>query len=129
VKLRLPRGRWNLSLQYDSQVSLTVTAGGHNFTLPPSLDGMYLSEQGEASFWHAGSLRSTGGHVKVTVAASEPSSFQRFVGVRRQVWLGGIAATAGGPQTAPLHDACKRYVDHYVVGAKAPVGQAAASSG
>jgi hypothetical protein len=122
VKLRLPRGRWNLSLQYDSQVSLTVTAGGQSFTLPPSLDGMYLSEQGEASFWHAGPLRATGGRVKVTVTASEPSSFQRFVGVRRQVWLGGIAATAGGPQTAPLHDACKRYVDHYVVGGKAPVG-------
>jgi hypothetical protein len=124
VKMRLPRGRWDLSLQYDSQVSLEVSAGGRSFTLPPSLDGMYLSEQGKASFWHAGSVRSRGGKVNVTVTASEPSSFQRFVGVRRQVWLGGIAATMGKPHDVPLRDTCKRYVDHYV-----PAGQAAASGG
>jgi len=129
VKMPLRRGRWDLSLQYDSQESLAVTAGGHSFTLPPSLDGMYLSEQGKASFWHAGSVRSTGKPVKVTVSASDRSSFQRLVGVRRQVWLGAVAATAGSPQTAPLHDACKRYVDHYVVGAKAAASQAPPSSG
>jgi hypothetical protein len=129
VDMRLPRGHWNLSLQYDSQVSLVVSANGRGFTLPPSLDGMYLSEQGKASFWHAGSVQSQGGPVSVTVTASEPSAFQRFVGVRRQVWLGGIAATRGGPHDVALHESCKRYVDHYVVGGKASAGQAAASSG
>jgi hypothetical protein len=129
VKMRLPRGRWDLSLQYDSQVSLEVSAGGRSFTLPPSLDGMYLSEQGKASFWHAGTVQSKGGTVKVTVDASEPSSFQRFVGVPRQVWLGGIAATSGGPHTVQLHATCRRFIDHYVVGGKASAGQASASKG
>jgi hypothetical protein len=129
VKMRLPRGRWDLSLQYDSQVSLVVTAGDRTFTLPPSLDGMYLSEQGEASFWRAGSVASTGGPVKVTVSASEPSSFQRFVGVRRQVWLGGIAATAGGPHSVPLRDTCKRFIDHYVVRGKGASAKFSASKG
>jgi hypothetical protein len=129
VKMRLPRGRWDLSLQYDSQVSLEVSAGGRSFTLPPSLDGMYLSEQGKASFWHAGTVQSKGGTVNVTVDASEPSSFQRFVGVPRQVWLGGIAATSGGPHTVQLHATCRRFIDHYVVGGKASAGQASASKG
>jgi hypothetical protein len=125
----LPRGRWDLSLQYDSQVSLVVTAGGRSFTLPPSLDGMYLSEQGKAAFWRAGTVRSRGGTVKVTVAAQDPSSFQRFVGVRRQVWLGSIAATRGGPRTAPLHDTCERFVDHFLVGARGTGGARSASQG
>jgi hypothetical protein len=129
AKMRLPPGSWDLSLQYDSQVSLVVTANGRSFTLPPSLDGMYLTEQGKASFWRAGTVRSQGGQVRVTVSAAEPSSFQRFVGVRRQVWLGAIAATRGGPHTARLHDACKRYVDHYVAGDKASAGRPAPSSG
>jgi hypothetical protein len=129
VRMRLPRGRWDLSLQYDSQVSLVVTAGGRSFTLPPSLDGMYLSEQGQASFWSAGTLRSDGGLVKVTVSAQEPSSFQRLVGVRRQVWLGAIAATTGGPQSWPLHDTCNRFIDHFIVQGKGSAGEAQGSKG
>ena len=115
VRMRLPRGRWKLSLSYDSQVPLVVSAGDGSFTLPPSLDGMYLSEQGQGSFWRAGAVHSKGGAVQIKVSAEEPSSFQRFVGVRRQVWLGSVAATRGGPQTVALHDSCARYVDHYIV--------------
>jgi hypothetical protein len=74
-------------------------------------------------------VQSKGGTVKVTVDASEPSSFQRFVGVPRQVWLGGIAATSGGPHTVQLHATCRRFIDHYVVGGKASAGQASASKG
>jgi hypothetical protein len=129
VRMRLPRGRWNLSLQYDSQVSLVVTAGGDSVTLPPSLDGMYLSEQGKASFWPAGTVRSTGGVVKVAVSAQEPSSFQRLVHVRRQVWLGALAATTGKPRTVPLHDTCNRFIDHFIVRGKGTPGQAQASKG
>jgi hypothetical protein len=115
AQMRLPRGRWDLSLSYDSQVPLVVSGGDRSFTLPPSLDGMYLSEQGQAAFWQAGTLRSKGGRVTVTVRAEDPSSFQRLVGVRRQVWLGAVAATRGRPATAALHGTCDRFVDHYVV--------------
>jgi hypothetical protein len=127
VRMRLPRGRWDLSLQYDSQVPLVVTARGHSFTLPPSLDGMYLAEQGKASFWRAGTVRSGGGRVQVTVSAREPSGFQRLVGVSRHVWLGALAATSGGPSTAPLHDTCNRFIDHFIVRGKGTPGQARAS--
>jgi hypothetical protein len=114
--MRLPRGRWHLSLSYDSQVPLQVSSSGEAFTLPPSLDGMYLSEQGQGSFWRAGSVHSAGGTVQIKVTAEEPSSFQRFAGVRRQVWLGSIAASRGAPSTVSLHQSCARYIDHYVVG-------------
>ena len=57
---------------------------------------MYLSQQGQGAFWPAGTVRSNGGPVQIKVTAEEPSSFQNFVGVRRQVWLGSIAATRGG---------------------------------
>ena len=57
--LELAPGRWRLSLQYDSQVPLTVRAGGNSTRLPPSLDGMYLTHQGQGAYWAAGSV--TGG--------------------------------------------------------------------
>jgi hypothetical protein len=76
---------------------------------------MYLSEQGQAAFWRAGTLRSMGGPVTVTVRAEDPSSFQRLVGVRRQVWLGSVAATRGDATTIGLHGVCNRFVDHYIV--------------
>jgi hypothetical protein len=125
VRMRLPKGRWKLSLSYDSQVPLVVSAGDGSFTLPPSLDGMYLSNQGRGSFWRAGTVRSSGKPVTITVSAQKPGSFQRLVDVRRQVWLGSIAASRGGPETLPLHHSCARYVDHYIVQGPSTAGRAA----
>jgi hypothetical protein len=115
--LRLPRGRWRLSLQYDSQVPLTVRAGGNSIRLPPSLDGMYLTHQGEGAYWAAGSVAlRRPGRVRIAVDAHEPSSLQRFLGVRRQVWLGGIAATkVAPPRKVAIGNACGQYVDHYAL--------------
>jgi hypothetical protein len=112
--LNLRPGRWDLSLQYHSQVSLTVSAGGRHVTLPPSLDGMYLTHQAQGAFWPAGSLRTSRARpVKVTVSAAKPNRFQRLMGVRRQVWLGPLAATRPGSKQVPIHKACGRYLDHY----------------
>ncbi len=115
--LRLPPGRWRLSLQYDSQVPLTVRAGESSVRLPPSLDGMYLTHQGEGAWWSAGTIRvPKTGPVKVAVIAAEPSSLQDALGVERRVWLGGIAATRAVPaQSVPVGGACGRYVDHYLL--------------
>ena len=55
--LDLGPGRWRLSLQYHSQAPLTVRAAGSKVELPPSLDGMYLTHQGQGAFWPAGALR------------------------------------------------------------------------
>jgi hypothetical protein len=115
-KLRLRPGPWALSLQYHSQVPLTVSAPGLHTDLPPSLDGMYLTHQAQGAFWSAGILDATrGGPVTVTVSAKKPTRFQRALGVRRQVWLGPLAATRPGSTQVPLADACGRFVDHFTV--------------
>jgi hypothetical protein len=115
-RLRLGPGSWDLSLQYHSQVPLTVAAAGTRLQLPPSLDGMYLTHQAQGAFWPAGRLRvRKRGAVAVTVTAARPSAFQRLFGVRRQVWLGPLVATRPGSTTMPIRRACGRYVDHYTL--------------
>jgi hypothetical protein len=113
--LQLRPGRWALSLQYHSQVPLTVTGGGSHVELPPSLDGMYLTHQAQGAFWAAGNLRvAHRGPVRVQVSAAKPTRLQRLLGVRRRVWLGPMAATMPGSVTqVPIHRACGRYVDHF----------------
>ena len=114
-KLVLGPGRWRLSIQYNAQVPLTVHAGGTSKRLPPSLDGMYLTHQGEGAWWDAGTIAvKGGGPVTISVSAERPSRLQRLLGVRRQVWLGGVAASrATKAHTVPIGQACGRYVDHY----------------
>jgi len=113
--LELAPGRWRLSLQYHSQVPLTVSARGSEVELPPSLDGMYLTHKGEGAFWPAGRISVRGGDpVRVTVDAPRPSELQRDLGVDRGVWLGTLAATQPGLQRVPMRDACGRYVDHFI---------------
>ena len=118
-KLDLAPGRWQLSLQYASQVPITVDAGGSSVELPASLDGMYLTHPGENSFWDAGQIEvATRKPTTITVRASEPSALQRALGVERRVWLGHIAATHGTPRDVPIADACNAYVDHYLPGGR-----------
>jgi hypothetical protein len=116
--LRLARGVWRLSLQYQSQVPLRVSAPGiaGQVELPPSLDGMYLTHHGQGAFWSAGELRANGrGPVTVTVTAARRSGLQGALGVRRQVWLGTLAATRSGSRQLPLRRSCRRYVDHFTL--------------
>jgi hypothetical protein len=118
-RLDLAPGRWQLSLQYASQVPITVDAGGSSVELPASLDGMYLTHPGENSFWDAGQVEvATREPTTITVRASEPSALQRALGVERRVWLGHIAATHGTPRDVPIADACNAYVDHYLPGGR-----------
>ena len=112
-ELQLGPGRWNLSLQYASQVPLTVHARGESTTLPPSLDGMYIDHKGQGSFWSAGSVDARRGMTTVTVRAEQPTGLQRLLGVKRQVWLGYVAATRPGVGHVPLRAACGHYVDHW----------------
>ncbi|HSF02771.1 MAG TPA: hypothetical protein VLA62_07170, partial [Solirubrobacterales bacterium] len=119
--LDLGPGRWRLSLQYHSQAPLTVSAAGSNVELPPSLDGMYLTEQGQGAFWPAGEVRvRERAPLRVTVDAARPSRRQRDLGVQRRVWLGRLAASRPGGERIALRDACGQYVDHYTVRAGQP---------
>lgn len=117
--LALAPGRWQLSIQYHSQVDLSLIAGELRTELPASLVGMYLTHQGQGSFWPVGEVEvPAGGELEVQVDAAEPSGLARAAGATRRVWLGELAATrldplATTPQTVPLGEACGRYVDRF----------------
>lgn len=113
--LDVPAGRWLISLQYHSQVPLTVSVDGDEVAeLPPELAGFYLVGAGRGAFWQAGEAELPGGPVTITVTAAEPSALQRLLGVERQVWLGRVALSpATAPRELPLGRACGDYVDRY----------------
>lgn len=129
VRLELPRGHWRLSLQYHSEVEVSVRAGDLRIALPPALEGMYAFAPGRGPFWPLGRVRSDGGPLAVRASSAEPSWLERLVRAQRRVWLGRIAATpvrgasaggdaggAPGPPAAteiPLSAACGRYLDWY----------------
>jgi hypothetical protein len=105
VSLKLPAGRWDLSLQYMSPMPVQVSAGGKQWRMPAYTDrpGPYFA---------VGTVVSQGRPVPVTIRALKPS------------WLTGdtIAAITSGlaavpsPWTrtvVPLSAACGRYVDWY----------------
>ena len=119
--LELKPGRWQLSIQYHSQVDLTLRAPGLETGLPASLVGMYLTHQGQSAFWPAGEIEVPAGQtsVEVSIDADEPAALARLVGADRKVWLGELAATSldpltGEPETVALGEACGKYVDRYV---------------
>jgi hypothetical protein len=113
--LDAPAGDWRLSLQYHSQVPLTVRVDGEDVAeLPASLEGFYLTGAGRGAFWPAGEVATGGGPVEIEVEASEPSGLQDALGVERRVWLGRVALSSEiAARIAPLDEACGRYVDHY----------------
>jgi len=115
--LDLPAGRWLLSLQYFSPFGLTLSAPGLDLALPAALDGqrpntISLANQGQ--FWPAGAIRSDGGPVRFTVSAAEPTTLQRLSGYTGKANLGELVAVPARPQrTAPLGQACGRWLDWY----------------
>jgi hypothetical protein len=117
----LPRGRWRLSLQYDSTQPVTVSAADEQAELPPNLD-----YRGVAPFWAAGELTVRGdGPTAVTVSVEAPPLFGRVLGASAVAHLGGLAATPVGPgysgvaaagpgaseRLVPAARACSQYAD------------------
>lgn len=119
-ELRLPAGRWDLSLQYVSRNALTVTAPGLRARMPATLDRM-------ASFFSLGTVTSDGSPLRVQVHVDRMNWFARLVRAKGSTRalnahgfhpLGAIAATPHGerPRHVPLARACGRYVDSYTLG-------------
>lgn len=110
---QLDKGQWSASLQYHSQVPLSLRLNGEEVAeLPPTLEGFYLVGAGRGAFWPAG--ETGGGTVEVEVEASEPTGLQDALGVERKVWLGTLAFTAVQEfDQSPLGASCGQYVDHY----------------
>jgi hypothetical protein len=108
IRLDLPPGEWDLSLQYDSSREVTLVAPGLDTTLPGNLD-----YRGSAPFWPAGKLESAGGPVEVTATVDEPPLAGRLLGADSVAHLGSLAATAATGPRRPHADACDSYVDWY----------------
>jgi hypothetical protein len=117
--LRLPPGRWDISLQYVSRNPIDVQAGGERTTMPANLDRM-------SPFFRALTVRG-GGPVRITVHVHRLGVIGRALGSTGRTRalnspdlrpLAGLAATRHGdtPRSVPLARACGRYVDAYTLG-------------
>jgi hypothetical protein len=102
--VKLPAGRWTLSLQYVSPVALDVTVGGTRARAVPSLEA-------PGAFWRIGTFASRGGRTHVDIHAEGSPPLATF----KAVLLGSLAFTPAGEhdRIVPLRVACGRYVDWY----------------
>jgi len=120
-QLKLPRGRWDISLQYASRQPVSVTTAGARGTLPANLARM-------GPFFTAGTVTSDGRTpITVTASIAKLPAFGRLLGSSGNTRaldslnnrpLGAIAATRVdvSGRTLPLRRACGRYVDWYRLG-------------
>jgi len=115
--IALPRGNWQLSLQYFSPFGLTLSAPGFDQELTPALDGQRpntISLANDGQFWPAGTYSSHGGKVRFAVEAAEPSFLQRLSGYDDVAYVGNLVAVrAGKRHIVPLNAACNSWIDWY----------------
>lgn len=113
----LPKGRWQLSLQYFSPFDLTLTAPRFERKLIPALDGQRpntISLANNGQFWPAGTFVSRGGRVRFTVEAAESSFLQGLSGYDDLAYVGDLVAVrAGERRIVPLGSACNGWIDWY----------------
>jgi len=90
ARLRLPRGRWHLSLQYDATRPVSLSAAGFEAELPGNLD-----YRGVGPYWAAGTLEvERGGSVRVRARVEPPPAAGRLLGAESVAHLGAIVATS-----------------------------------
>jgi hypothetical protein len=104
--LRLPAGRWELSLPFVSQQAVTVRGAGLNVLLPPNLDW-------HGSVWPVGYVTSSGGPIDLTLTMSDPAPISSGSATQRFSPAPMIAVRIARSSSLPLHAACGRYVDWY----------------
>ena len=122
MELRVPRGTWDLSLEYASENGISVQAGHLHADMPASMERV-------GPFWFAGTLRKTQpGPLTVRVTERPMNRFARVLGAR------GLTRALDSPSTRPLKDvvltrhvlhtrrvrpaarACGHWVDYFVPG-------------
>jgi hypothetical protein len=107
ARASLPRGRFDVSLQYVSPVPLDVWTGHTRLTLPASLEG-------PSAFWSAGTAATPGGTVALRIHPHAAPVLATF----RTVLVGSLTLTPAPVRERgmPLQRACGRYVDWYRTG-------------
>jgi len=111
----LPRGRWQLSLQYTSSTALTVRTRGLDAELPAVLEH-------QGPYWAAGTFTATGRPQTIQVDVHAPP----FPATARTSVLGNVAFVRRdvAPTTVPLRAACGRWVDWVMLrGGRRPTAQ------
>jgi hypothetical protein len=117
----LPRGTWDLSFQYSSEVvPVEVSAGDLTAEMPPGVEGAIPFRVDQGPFWPVGEVTSPGGGepTRITIRAGELSGLQKLLGVDAPAALGNIAATRlSDIGSRAFRQSCRDYVDHYYLGA------------
>lgn len=116
LMVRLPRGRWEMSMQYVSATGLDVRVRSLHRRLPATLDRL-------GPYYAVGSVRVPRAEkVTVTVTARRMNAFARLLGAPGATRalnspgylpLDGVAFTRHGARerVVPVRSACGRYVD------------------
>jgi len=115
--LDLPRGTWNLSLQYFSPFDLTLSGPGFREPLQAALDGQRpntISLANNGQFWPAGRFQSKGGPARFTVSTPDASALQSLSGYDGKAYIGELVAVPAQPhRIVPLSRACDSWLDWY----------------
>ena len=109
LSLGIPRGQWELSLQYFARVPLEVSVDGHRWAMPA-----YTATPGP--FFSVGTVTGRGieSPLKVAVKASRPS----FLTGSNLITFATTVAAVPLPSTrriGPLRNACGKYVDWFTL--------------
>jgi hypothetical protein len=100
IELTVPRGVWEVSIQYDSTRPVTLSGPaldpllpGYLVTLPGNLD-----YRGTTPFWPAGKLDvgAAGGRVRLTATVEDPPLVGSVMGAEPVAHLGAVALTKAG---------------------------------
>jgi nitrate reductase NapE component len=117
LTLALPRGVWNLSIQYFSPFGLTLSAPGFHEDLIAALDGQRpntISLGNNGQYWPAGRYRSDGGKTTFTLRAADASTLQSLTGYDGKAYVGELVAVPARPhREVALAQACNGWIDWY----------------
>jgi hypothetical protein len=100
IELTVPRGVWEVSIQYDSTRPVTLSGPaldpllpGYRVTLPGNLD-----YRGTTPFWPAGKLDvgAAGGRVRLTATVEDPPFVGSVMGADPVAHIGAVALTKAG---------------------------------
>jgi hypothetical protein len=115
MKLTLPRGRWDVSIQYVSTTPLTFKAPGVNNKLAPNF-GLITN------YWPAGTVTSNGQPITMTLTRNQRTWFAKLLGQPRgtrtalspgnnPLFHWAFTRHGQGTRRVPIRQACGRYVD------------------